>query len=171
MTQVINIGEAGTIEVDAAKFNEAVKAYIFQYGLKQMLNDVHAGETKARTADDATRKANKLALVEKKLTSLYNGEVAQARVGATGSPVEREMRAMAEADIKARLKSLGKKVGDFSKEAFANAIAAHLKAHEAKYRAAAEAKLAIKPNVAAEADDIMALLAGEPVAEGDQPTE
>lgn len=180
MTQVINIGEAGTIDVDQSKFNEAVRAYIFQYGLKQMLNDVHAGETKAKTADDATRKANKLALVEKKLASLYNGEVAQARVGATGSPVEREMRAMAEADIKARLKSLGKKVSDFTKEAFANAVAAHLKAHEAKYRAAAEAKLAIKPDVAAEADDIMALLAPasaeesegtETMPEGDQPTE
>lgn len=166
MAQVINIGEAGSIDVDESKFTEAVRAYVFNYGLKQMLNDVHAGETKAKTADDATRKANKLALVEKKLASLYNGEVAQARVGATGSPIEREMRAMAEADLRVKVKAAGKKVSDFDKGVWAEVVGKQVKAHEAKYRAAAEAKLAIKPEVAD--FDLNSLFAEEPATE---PTE
>jgi hypothetical protein len=162
-TITISLGEAGETSVDTAKFNDAVQAYIFQYGLKQMLNDVHAGETKGKTPDDKTRAANKLALVNKKLTSLYNGEVAQARVGSTGSPVEREMRAMAEADLKAKIKSIGKKVADFDKEVWAQVIVKQVAANEAAYRAAAEAKLAIKPETeATSADDLMAMLTAKP---------
>lgn len=159
----VSIGEAGEIEVKANNFNTAVTQYIFQYGLKQMLNDVHAGETKAKTADDATRKANKLALVEKKLASLYAGEVAQARVGSTGSPVEREMRAMAEADLKAKIKSIGKKVSDYEKDVWTKVVGKQVEANEAAYRKAAEAKLAIKPETnAGDADELLAMLAGTP---------
>lgn len=143
MTQVINIGEAGSIEVEAGKFDAAVTAYIFQYGLKQMLNDVHAGETKGKTPDDATRQANKRALVEKKLDSLYAGEVAQSRASG-GNAVEREMRAMAEGELKAKLKALGKKVTDYKPEVWKEVIGKHMTAHDARFRAAAEAKLAIK---------------------------
>lgn len=146
MTQVL-IGEAGSIEVDESKFNEAVRAYIFNYGLKQMLNDVHAGETAKKTPDDETRKANKIALVEKKLASLYAGEVAQSRAGG-GDPVMREMRAMAEVELKAKLKAIGKKVGDFDAKVWKEVIAKHVMANETRLRPAAEAKLAIKPDTA-----------------------
>lgn len=159
-TITVSIGEAGETNVDTSKFNAAVNAYIFQYGLKQMLNDVHAGETKAKTADDATRKANKLALVEKKLASLYAGEVAQARVGSTGSPVEREMRTMAEADLKAKIKSIGKKVSDYEKDVWTKVVGKQVEANEAAYRKAAEAKLAIKPETGEDnADELLAMLA------------
>lgn len=160
-TLTIAIGEAGEIVVDvtALQAMPAVSEYIWNYGIKQMLNDVHAGLTKKVEADDQKRKEGKRALVEKKLASLMAGEVAQARVGATGDPVEREIRAMAETDVKAKIKAAGRKISDFSKESLAAAIAKQAAAHDTTYRPAAIAKLAIKPEAVETADDIMALLA------------
>lgn len=153
--QTIGIGTAGQIEVDESKFNDQVKAYIFNYGLKQILNDVHASVTAKVEADESKRNAQKLAMSHKKLDSLYAGEVAVPRA-AGGSAVDREMTKMAEATLKAKLAALGKKVKDFDKAVWAQVVAKQVKANEAEYRAAAEAKLAIKPE---EADfDIMALL-------------
>lgn len=139
----VALGEAGSIVVDSDKFNEAVNAYIFGYGLKQMLNDVHAGETAKKTPDDETRKANKLALVEKKLASLYAGEVAQAR-GSNGDPVARQMRELAENELKVKMRALGRKVSDLAKGVWASVIDKHVAANEARFRAAAEAILAVK---------------------------
>lgn len=155
----VKIGEAGTIEVnvDALKAMAQVSDYIWHYGLKQMLNDVHAGETAKKTPDEKTRVANKRALVEKKLASLMAGEVAQERVGGGLSPVEREMRNMAEADLKRKLAGIGKKVSDYEKSVWQSVIGKQVEKFADKYRAAAEAKLAIKPEVD-DTDDILALL-------------
>lgn len=161
MTQVIGIGSAGEVTVDEAKFTPEVNAYIFNYGLKQMLNDVHASITAKVEADETKRNGQKMALVEKKLASLYAGEVAQARVGSTGNAVEREMRAMAEAELKGKLKAINKKVGDFDKKVWADIVSKQVVKAEAVYRVAAEAKLAIKPETVETADDIMAMLTGE----------
>lgn len=145
----ISLGKAGSIEVDESKFNEAVRAYIFNYGLKQMLNDVHAGEKDI---------ALKPALSAKKLASLYAGEVAQSRAGG-GDAVMREMRAMAEAELKTKLKAIGKKFSDIAAETWREVVTKHVAAHEARFRPAAEAKLAIK--VEAEDFDINDLLADD----------
>ena len=133
----ISLGKGGSISVDTDKLREhaAVVEYVFNYGLKQMLNDVHASEKDA---------AAKLGLSQKKLDSLYRGEVAQQRA-AGGDPVMREMRNMAENDLKAKLKTLGKKVADIKKETMQELIGKQVKAGEDAYRKAAEAKLAIKP--------------------------
>ena len=78
----ISLGKGGEIVVDVARLCEspAVVNYVFQYGLKQMLNDVHASEKDA---------AAKKGLSQKKLDSLYRGEVAQSRASG-GDPVLRE---------------------------------------------------------------------------------
>ena len=85
---MIGLGKAGEIEVDIAKLaaSEAVVNYVFNYGLKQMLNDVHASEKDL---------AAKVGLSQKKLDSLYRGEVAQARIGGVGVPVEKVLRLFA----------------------------------------------------------------------------
>lgn len=133
----ISLGKAGSIVVDLNKLqaHPAVVEYVFNYGLKQMLNDVHASEKDP---------AAKVGLSQKKLDSLYAGQVAQSRE-AGGDPVAREMRAMAEADLKAKIKVLGKKVGDIDKKVMAELVAKQVAANEEAYRKAAEAKLAIKP--------------------------
>lgn len=158
--QTINLGEAGSLAVDIAELakHDAVVQYVFNYGLKQMLNDVHASVTKKVQADDTKRQAAKLALVNKKLASLLAGNVAQERIGG-GDPVAREMLAMAKADVKAGIAKLGKKLKDFSDESLAKAYAAQLAKHDATYREKAIAKLAIKPETDNSADDIMALFA------------
>lgn len=147
----ISLGKGGEITVDVAKLceSEAVVNYVFQYGLKQMLNDVHASEKNA---------AAKKGLSQKKLDSLYRGEVAQSRASG-GDAVGKEMRAMAERAVKDKIKALGRKVGDFSKEALAGAIDKQLAANADNYRKAAEAKLAIKPEGAEMGtEDVLALL-------------
>lgn len=134
---VISLGKGGSITVDVEKLeaHPAVVEYIFNYGLKQMLNDVHAGEKEASA---------KLGLSQKKLDSLYEGKVAQSREGG-GDPVAKEMRAMAENDLKAKIKALGKKISDIKAETMKELVAKQVAANEAAYRKVAEAKLAIKP--------------------------
>jgi len=154
---VIALGEAGSIEVEDATFTQAVKDYVYHYGLKQMLNDVHASVTKKVESDDVKRAEAKRAMVEKKLASLMAGEVAQARVGG-GDPVAKEMRKMAEADLKAKLVKLGKKVSDFNKDVWAEVVGKQVTAGEANYRKAAEAKLAIKAEPVKDSVDLSDLL-------------
>lgn len=139
-TLEVSLGKAGSIVVDVAKLEKspAVMEYIFNYGLKQMLNDVHASEKDA---------AAKLGLSQKKLDSLYRGEVAQARVSG-GDPVKREMRAMAEEDVKNAARAAGMKLSAIDKKKLAEIIEAQMAKNEAKYRKAAEAKLAIKVEAA-----------------------
>lgn len=161
-TVIITSGEAGEISVDVAKLleSEAVANYVFQYGLRQIVGDVHAGLTKKVEPDDDKRRDGKRALIEKKLASLYAGEVAQARVGFGGDPVKREGMAMAERDLKAKLPAIGKKVGDFDKAVWRSLVEKQFAKGEAEYRKAAEAKLAIKPKGvdSVDADDILAAL-------------
>ena len=150
-TVEISLGKAGAISVDMSKLeaHPAVMEYIIQYGLKQMLNDVHASEKDI---------AAKPGLSQKKLDSLYRGEVAQSRASG-GDPVAKEMRAMAENDLKAKVKLAGKKPSDFDKDVWKTVVEKQVAANEEAYRKAAEAKLAIKPKGVESADDIMALLA------------
>lgn len=154
----VALGEAGSIDVVANNFNQAVTEYIFAYGLKQMLNDVHASVTKKVEADDAKRAASKRALVEKKLDSLYAGNVAQARTSASGSPVERKMKELADIDLKAMVKTkLGKKVGDFDKAVWAKMVEKLVDGKAEQYRTAAEKILAVKvEEVEFDLDDLMA---------------
>lgn len=149
-TVEISLGKAGSIAVDMGKLEQhpAVMEYIVQYGLKQMLNDVHASEKDV---------AAKPGLSQKKLDSLYRGEVAQSRASG-GDPVAKEMRAMAEGDLKAKVKLAGKKFSDFDKTVWKTVVDKQLAANEEAYRKAAEQKLAIKPKGLESVDDIMALL-------------
>jgi len=157
--QTLNLGEAGELSVNVAELckHEAVVNYIFNYGLKQMLNDVHASITKKVEADDETRKASKRSLAEKKLASLLAGNVAQERVG-TSDPVGKLMKEMATEAVTKAIRGAGKKVKDFSKESFNAAVKAMLEKNGAKYRQTAEAKLAIKADTSAGEVDIMSLL-------------
>lgn len=147
--QVISLGKGGEIEVDVAKLaaSAAVVNYVFNYGLKQMLNDVHASEKDA---------AAKLGLSQKKLDSLYRGEVAQARIS-SGDPVKREMRNLAEEDVKDAMRKAGIKPSALAKGKLAEIIEAQMAKNEAKYRKTAEAKLAIKVE-SVDTVDVMALL-------------
>lgn len=161
-TVIVTSGEAGDISVDVAKLldHEAVVNYVFQYGLRQIIGDCHAGLTKKVESDDQKRIDGKRALIEKKLASLYAGETAQARVGQSGDPVKREALAMAEAALKQAVRAIGKKPSDFTKEVWKALIEKQFAKGESEYMEAAAKKLAIKakPIEAVDSDDILAAL-------------
>ncbi len=111
---IIALGSAGKVGVPVERFSEQVRDYIFEYGLKQMLNDAHASVTAKTHPKDSERAAAKVAMAQKKLDSLLAGQVAQARAGAERDPVGAEVRRMAEAEVKQAIKLNGKKVGDYA---------------------------------------------------------
>lgn len=78
----VTIAKLHTLQVDVAQFNDDVLTYLFNYGLKQVLND--AGSA-GKSADE------KLAMAETKLAALYNGELRKAReAGEPADPVGKE---------------------------------------------------------------------------------
>jgi hypothetical protein len=143
------LGKDVSIEIDWTKLaaHSAVCEYILRHGLKQMLGDAYHT---TKGSDEV-----KFAASQKKLDSLYAGNAVQERVGG-GDPVAREMREMAETDVRAKVKAAGKKWAEVSKETKIKVIAAQLAKNEEAYRKAAIAKLAIKPK-AVDTDDIMDL--------------
>lgn len=79
---VVTIAKTHEIKINPANFNDDVLNYIFNYGLKQVLND--AGSA----GKDADQKRD-MAIV--KLDALYNGELRKAReAGEPADPVGKE---------------------------------------------------------------------------------
>lgn len=112
-TIAIQLGKAGSVEVDASRFTPEVRDYVFQYGLKQMLNDAHASVTALTNPDETERAAAKVAMAEKKLTSLYAGNVAQAREGGKAlDPMAKAMNEIAETHLRKAVKAQGMKLSD-----------------------------------------------------------
>jgi hypothetical protein len=89
------IGKAGMIAIDLAKMPAESLAYIFGYGLKQVLADAHSAAKDAETAKQ---------LSLKKLDALYEGKI-RASSGRTSDPVLAEAKRLAKAAIEAALKA------------------------------------------------------------------
>lgn len=145
-TRTIGLGKGGEIVVDVAKLatSDAVVNYIFNYGLKQMLNDVHASEKDANA---------KLGLSQKKLDSLYRGEVAQAWATSSGDKLAREMRLVATEIVKDKLRAIGKSWGKLSKDVQKAVVDKYLATYDADVRKAAQARIdATKGNASVELD-------------------
>jgi hypothetical protein len=84
------IAKTHTLEVAPDKFNSAVKDFIWNYGLRQILND--AGSS-GKSPDE------KLAMAEKKLTALYEGVLRKTREAR--DPVTNEALKIARKIVKA----------------------------------------------------------------------
>lgn len=95
----VAIGKFGTWELDMTALPDTAIAYLFDYGVKQALNDARSA---AKTKDEA------LALVAKKVDALMAGNtrIASAR---TGDPVMRRAKEIAKAMIEAALRKANKK--------------------------------------------------------------
>ena len=144
--RTIGLGKGGEIVVDVAKLatSDAVVNYIFNYGLKQMLNDVHASEKDAKA---------KLGLSQKKLDSLYRGEVAQARATSSGDKLAREMRLVATEIVKDKLRAIGKSWGKLSKDVQKSVVDKYLATYADDVRKAAQARIdATKGDASVELD-------------------
>lgn len=156
MTQV-NIAGIRDLTVDESKFTEQVRTYIFNYGLKQMLNDVHASITAKVEPDETKRNEQKMAAAEKKLASLYAGNVAQPR-GSRKDAVAQFMFKLAETFILGQLPKIGKKRSDFDTATWNSIVGKQVTAKEADYRARAIAALGDDDE---EEFDLDSLLGGE----------
>jgi len=73
----VTIAKVHALDIDTSLFNEQIREYIWNYGLKQILND--AGSA-GKSADE------KLGMAQKKLTALYEGIIRKTREGK--NPVE-----------------------------------------------------------------------------------
>lgn len=128
----ITIARMHELDIDTTKFTDAVNAYIFTYGLKQVLND--AGSA-GKSPDE------KLAMAEKKLAALYEGTVRAAREGG-GDPIKAEMARLAVANVNGRIKAAGRKIKEFTDEQLQVAYDRYIAANEASLRELAVERLA-----------------------------
>lgn len=153
MTTVeISKGLALEVDFEALAQHPAVVDAALRFAVKQALTNTHAG-IKIGEEDYL---AKSLALAEKRLEAMMAGTWAQVERGSRVDAVMREMREMAETELKGKLKAIGKKVSDFKPDVWKEVIGKHVAANEATLRPAAEAKLAIKPE-ASEVDATEAL--------------
>lgn len=100
-------GKYGALDVDESRFNREVEQHIWEYGLRQILNDAMAD----KTDDDGTPLPTDqiVAKAQKRLDALYAGEL-RIRNGSAAEPVdpvEREAFRMAREAITGQFKSLG----------------------------------------------------------------
>lgn len=160
MTQV-NISKNIVLDVDFDKImsHPALVADAVRFAVKQALTNTHA----AIKNDEPDAVAKATALAVKRLAVMYSGSWGSTeRASGPRDPIGKEMSAMAEADLVKKLPA-GKKVKDYDKAVWAKVVAMQVAKNEAAYRAAAEAKLAIKPDTGDEsADDILAMLTETP---------
>jgi len=110
----VNIGKGIELDVDTGKLNAAVMAHVVYIGLRNVLMDSHAGVTEAVAGDQVM--AQSLAVAERKLATLYAGEIRTARSGER-DPVRAEAIRLATMAIHAAIKKSGKKVADYDAKA------------------------------------------------------
>lgn len=156
MTQV-DISKGIVLDVDFERImaHPAVVEAAVRFAVKQALTNTHASI--AKDSEGAVEKSR--ALAEKRLEAMYAGSWGQTERGSRIDAVEREMRSLAEAEVKDGLRRLGKKVSKIDPKVIKALVDKQVKAHDARLRKAAEARLAITAEPVEE-DDLAELLAG-----------
>ena len=158
MTITITINKTGTT-LETGDFPQVSRDFIFNYGLRQILNDCHAsiqrkdfvvGDKDGEYADDAAAQAAYVqavnARVKAKLAALESGDLSTRRASGPVDPVARETLVIAKEEIRLALQRKGIKLKAVKN--LDELIAAHVEAQierltkEAKTRIAARAKKA-----------------------------
>ena len=126
----IVIAKTHNLVIDESRFNAAVKEFIWNYGLVQIIRD--AGST-GQDADE------KLAMAQKRLDSLYAGKLrAERDPSAAADPIGKEMYRLAKADV---IAAVGKDLKNLTKDQVKAVILAQLDAEHADYEALARRNL------------------------------
>jgi len=147
---LVNIGKGLELDVDLAKLPEPVREHVIYIGLRNILMDAHAGITADKSTDV---EADSLAVSEKKLASMYAGEV--RTVGTrTGDPVKSEAIRIASDIIKVQWKKAGKKLAELDSKVLRDAAVALVDktpaiADQARANVAANKALDIEVDVSA----------------------
>jgi hypothetical protein len=100
MTMQIDCGKGISIEVATDKLPQAAMAHVAKIGLRNLLQDSHAGEKDVAKAKEK---------VEKKLAALMRGEIRAATAFRTANPTEKVQLIRAIAEVwETRLEDLTK---------------------------------------------------------------
>lgn len=102
----VNIGKGITLTVDTAALPANAMAHVVMIGLKNILQDSHAGES-----DPDLARAH----AEKKLAALMSGEV-RVHAGREGDPVKARAKHIATGMAKKVWRAAGKKLADLDTE-------------------------------------------------------
>lgn len=119
---------ASIVEVDYDNLPDNSKAFILNYGIRQILNDCHSSIIrKDFETNEAFAKAVSDA-VSAKITALAAGDLTIRRGGSSqpADPVEREALAIARAEIKSAAKAKGLSLKVLGEEKFAELVKANL---------------------------------------------
>lgn len=105
-------GKYGRIEVDESRLNDEVKAYVWDYGLRQVLNDAMATKTIIVKDDGGTVERNLtdeeiVAKATKRLENLYAGVLRSRSEGEPADPFEAECYREAKRTVEASLRTKG----------------------------------------------------------------
>ena len=122
---LVNIGKDIELDVDVSKlgFTDAltdVEAHVAYIGLRNILMDSHASVT-AEKVGDGNVKAESLAIAQKKLDALYNGELRTLTIR-TGDPVKREAIRLVVLALKAKDVKEGRKTDEKANKALAREL-------------------------------------------------
>lgn len=101
----ITIAKTHTLNVDFEAFSDDVKAFVINYGVKQLLNDAAASGKGAE---------EKLGMAQKKLDRLVNGEITLQRASALDD-VTKEARVIARDLVRRELAKKGQSLKDIDK--------------------------------------------------------
>lgn len=87
----------GTLEIDNTRFSDAVNTYIYEYGLRQVINDAMA----EKKDEDGKPLPNDqiVAKAQKRLDNLYAGTLRQRGDAEPADPIEAELYRLAKAAI------------------------------------------------------------------------
>ena len=127
----IVIAKVHTLSVDESRFTPAVRDYIWNYGLRQVLNDACAPHKD---------RADKIAAAELRLANLYEGTLRKGRNAVAGlDEWGAEMHRLAKVDCTKAIRAKG--AGKIDKDALGKVIVAHLAKNIAYYTRIAQRNL------------------------------
>jgi hypothetical protein len=154
------------VEIAEAELPQASKDFIFNYGLRQILNDCHSSIKRADFSDEKSFSEAVMEAVDAKLGAILSGDLHTRRAsGESLDPVVRETVAIAKEELAILLKNKGlskAKVSNYD-EVLQSYVEKHVErlTKEAKTRIAAKAKKAAEVNL----DDLMDLIETAPKVE------
>ena len=158
----ITIAKTGqSIEIDFAALPANSQDFIINYGLRQILNDCHSSLTiKGWEGDKADFDKAVMEAVEEKFGAIMSGDLTIRGTGEPRivDPVEKEVRAIARAEIETKLQGANLSARKIGKEKMAELLAAHIEKSGDRLRK--DAKAAIKRREAIDVDtgDILSSL-------------
>lgn len=140
MTNQIIINKTGVV-VEVAELPKVASDFVFNYGLKQILNDCHSSIKRADFKTEEEFVSTVMEAVNRKIAALVAGNISVRVAKEALAPIDKIIQRMAQAAIRAALKAKGVAVKQIGEEKFAELVENYSTKHAAKLRAEAQAEL------------------------------